>query len=46
MPTYNIGKILLKLFIFLAIAYFYGQPRRLFGIMKTPLVIISLSMAH
>jgi len=36
MSTYHIEKIFLKLFIFIAIAYFYRQPRRLFGKMKTP----------
>ena len=40
MSTYHIEKIFLKLFIFISIAYDYGQPRRLFGEMKTLLVII------
>jgi len=40
MPAYHIEKIFLKLFIFISIAYDYGQPRRLFGEMKTLLVII------
>jgi hypothetical protein len=37
-PAYHIGKIFLKLFIFISIAYDFEQPRHLSGKMKTPIV--------